>query len=105
MPVTAKHQVPDRDGLELPVDESVADAEHAAQLERLDSFRSLQPGWDSYDASPLQSERCHPLPRGVLASCSLAPAGNTPTSNVLTTARFWPLLPKGRLSPQSGLSA
>ena len=52
MPATAKHQIPDREGPGLPVDESVADAEHAAQLERLNSFRSLQRGWDSYNAEP-----------------------------------------------------
>ena len=51
MAVTAKHQVPDREGLGS-VDVSVADAEHAAQLERLNSFRKLKRGWDSYDAEP-----------------------------------------------------
>jgi hypothetical protein len=52
MPVTAKHQVPDREGLGLSVDESGADAERVAQLERLSSFRNLKRGWDSYDAEP-----------------------------------------------------
>jgi len=52
MPVTVKHQVPNREGLGLPMGESVTDAERAAQLERLNSFRNLKHGWDSYDAEP-----------------------------------------------------
>jgi hypothetical protein len=36
----------------MSVDKSVADAERTAHLERLESFRNLKRGWDSYDAEP-----------------------------------------------------
>lgn len=48
---------PDQRGREWIVEKGrvfcpVPDAERAAQLEKLESFRTLLPGWDSYNAEP-----------------------------------------------------